>query len=319
MVRSSRRPPETISLGDVDLRLLRVFLTVVHCNGFSAAQDSLGMSQATISTHMRHLEERLRVRLCERGRAGFFLTSEGHQVHTACQDLFGSIERFRGAMGDMVGELSGQISFGTVDAMVTNPALNLDRAIGDFRRRAPRVSLEFNVAAPQVLSQGLLSGAYQVVLMPAPQRPVNMRAQALFYETQKLYCGRLHPLFDAPDAALTPDRLAAQAFAGRSYMPRVPICGVDFDWQAATPHMEGTLILLLSGAYIGFLPEHYAVAEVERGRLRALAPDRMSFEDLFQIVYARQSPARAVQALAQAIVDNCHGRSPNIQAPERRS
>jgi DNA-binding transcriptional LysR family regulator len=305
MNRTSRRPTEAIPLGDVDLRLLRVFVTIVHCNGFSAAQDSLGMSQATISTHMRHLEERLRVRLCERGRAGFFLTDEGHQVHAACLDLFGSIERFRGAMGDMVGELSGQLSFGTVDAMVTNPTLNLDRAIGDFRRRAPRVTLEFNVAAPQVLSQGLLSGAYQVVLMPAPQRPVNMRAQALFHETQKLYCGRLHPLFEVPDAALTPDLLAAQAFAGRSYMQRVPICGVDFDWQAATPHMEGTLILLLSGAYIGFLPEHYATAEVERGRLRALAPERMSFDDLFQIVYARQSPSRAAQAFAQAIARHC--------------
>ncbi|MFZ1662353.1 MAG: LysR substrate-binding domain-containing protein, partial [Paracoccaceae bacterium] len=83
-----------------------------------------------------------------------------------------------------------------------------------------------------------------------------------------------------------------------------------FDWQAATPHMEGTLILLLSGAYIGFLPEHYAAAEVLRGRLRALAPDRLSFDDIFQIVYARQSPSRAAQALAQAIVDNCSGGIP---------
>lgn len=304
-MRSARRPTEPISLGDVDLRLLRVFLTIVHCNGFSAAQESLGMTQATISTHMRHLEERLQVRLCERGRAGFFLTDEGQQVHTACLDLFGSIDRFRSAVGNMAGELSGQLSFGTVDAMVTNPMLNLDRAIGAFRRLAPRVTLEFNVAAPQLLSQGLLSGAYQVVLMPAPERPVNMRAQALFYETQKLYCGRLHPLFDASDAALTPERLAAQAFAGRTYMQRVPICGVAFDWQAATPHMEGTLILLLSGAFIGFLPEHYATAEVERGRLRALSPDRMTFDDLFQIVYARQTPSRAAQALAKAIVDNC--------------
>lgn len=302
------RAPERLSLGDIDLRLLRVFMTIVQCNGFSAAQASLGMTQATISTHMRHLEERLRVRLCERGRAGFFLTEEGQQIHAACRDLFGSIDRFRATVGDTTGELSGQLSFGTVDAMVTNPALQLDRAIGAFHRLAPRVTLEFNVAAPQVLSQGLLSGAYHIVLMPAPERPVNMRAQPLFHETQRLYCGSLHPLFAVSDAALTPALLAAQAFAGRTYMQRLPICGVDFDWQAATPHMEGTLILLLSGAYIGFLPDHYATAEVERGRLRALVPDRMSFEDLFQIVYARQSPSRAAQALAQAIVDHCTAR-----------
>jgi DNA-binding transcriptional LysR family regulator len=88
-------------------------------------------------------------------------------------------------------------------------------------------------------------------------------------------------------------------------MPRLPICGVDFDWQAASPHMEGTLILLLSGAFIGFLPEHYAAAEVQSGRLRVLAADRFTFEDPFQIVYARQSPPRAAVALAQAIIANC--------------
>lgn len=304
MPSATKRSSERIPLGDVDLRLLRVFATIVQSNGFSAAQDSLGMSQATISTHMRHLEERLRMRLCERGRGGFFLTDEGRQVYDACLDLFGSIDRFQTAMGDVVGELSGSLSFGTVDAMVTNPALNLDRAIAAFHRKAPRVTLQFDVAAPQVLSQGLLSGAYQVVLMPTPDRPVNMRAQTLFHETQKLYCGRLHPLFDAADAELTPALLARQSFAGRTYMPRVPICGVDFDWRAASPHMEGTLILLLSGAYIGFLPEHYAAAEVERGQLRTLADDRMAFEDPFQIVHARQSPSRAAQALAQAIIDN---------------
>ena len=302
---AARQTTDRLPLSDVDLRLLRVFSTIVACNGFSAAQDSLGMTQATISTHMRHLEERLRVRLCERVRGGFFLTDEGRQVHEACLDLFGSIDHFQTALGDVVGELSGTLTFGTVDAMVTNPALNLHRAIAAFHRRAPRVTLEFDVAAPQVLSQGLLSGAYQVVLMPTPARPVNTRAQLLFHETQKLYCGREHPLFSVPDAELTPDLLARQSFAGRTYMPRLPICGIDFDWRAATPHMEGTLILLLSGAYIGFLPEHYAAAEIKAGRLRGLAEDRLSFDDPFQIVYARQSPSRAALALTRAIVECC--------------
>lgn len=187
----------------------------------------------------------------------------------------------------------------------TNPALNLDLAIAAFHRRAPRVTLELEVATPQILSQGLLSGTYQLVLMPAPARPVNTTAQVLFHETQKLYCGRNHPLFGVADADLTPDLLSRQSFAGRTYMPRLPICGVDFDWQAASPHMEGTLILLLSGAFIGFLPEHYAAAEVQSGRLRVLAADRFTFEDPFQIVYARQSPPRAAVALAQAIIANC--------------
>jgi len=65
--------------------------------------------------------------------------------------------------------------------------------------------------------------------------------------------------------------------------------------------MEGTLLLLLSGAYIGFLPDHYADEWVRTGRLRMLAPERMAFEDMFHIAYPRNKPSRAAETLALAI------------------
>ncbi len=37
-------------LRDLDLQLLRLFVTVVECGGFSAAQGELGIGQSTIST-----------------------------------------------------------------------------------------------------------------------------------------------------------------------------------------------------------------------------------------------------------------------------
>lgn len=293
--------PRRSALGDVDLRLLRVFAEIVRCNGFSAAQSSLGMTQATISAHMRHLEERLGVRLCERGRSGFFMTDEGKQIHSAALDLFGSIERFQGAVGDTQGELTGRLTFGTVDAMVSNRALNLQAAIGEFARLAPKVHLDIDVAAPQALSQGILSGRYQIVLMPAQTHFPQMRAVDVFLEKQNLYCGHSHVLCNVTDQNITPDLLARQAFAGRSYMPRAPICGVDFRWSAVTAHMESTLLLLLSGAYIGFLPDHYAAPALQTGALRALAPERFTFEDTFQIVYSRERPTRAAELLVSAI------------------
>jgi DNA-binding transcriptional LysR family regulator len=298
----SRQRILNLSLGDVELRLLRVFATIVHQGGFSAAQASLGMTQATISTHMRHLEERLGLRLCERGRSGFMLTDEGRQVHAATLDLFDSIEQFQSRLGEAQGELSGNLKFGTVDAMASNRLLNLQGALGDFYRLAPRVWLEIDVAAPQVLYQGLLDGTYQIVLLPSMSSlPTHFRTQCVFSEVQKLYCARSHPLFDVPDRQITNALLEAQPFAGRTYMTDAPICGVNFAWAGATPHMEGTLLLLLSGAYIGFLPDHYAQESVEKGLLRILAPERMTFEDPFYIAYPRSRPSRAAETLARAI------------------
>ena len=307
--RTLTRPQRRIALSDVELRLLRVFAEIVRCNGFSAAQASLGMSQATISAHMRHLEQRLGLRLCERGRSGFFLSEEGKQVHSAVLDLFGSIERFQGAVGDAQGELIGRLTFGTVDAMVSNRTLNLHRAIGEFARLAPLVQLDIDIGAPQSLSQGLLSGRYQIALMPAQKHLSHMRAIGVFSERQNLYCGQGHPLFDSPSDHLTSAALASQAFAKRSYMLEAAICGIDFRWTAVTAHMEGTLLLVLSGAYIGFLPDHYAAADVRAGRLRALAPDRVTFDDAFEIVYSRERSTRAAELLASVIVKTSSARA----------
>ena len=292
----------TPALADVDLRLLAVFNAIVQANGFTAAEEALGMTQATISVHMRNLEDRLGLRLCERGRGGFFLTEAGRQVHSAMLDLFGSLQRFHGAMADARGELTGDLTFGTVDAMATNGQLSLDRAIAAFNARAPRVRLFIDIAAPQDLARGLLTGRHQVALMPTDQPPARMDAVELFRERQNLYCGRGHPLFGAGESDLTDDRLAAQPFAARSYMAEAARCGIAFESRAITAHMEGTLLLLLSGAYVGFLPDHFAAPHVAVGRLRALAADRVTFEDVFHIVYPRNRPTRAVELLVETIV-----------------
>ena len=303
---STHLSKRTGTINDVDLKLLRVFAEIVRCNGFSAAQASLGMTQATISLHMRNLEERLNIRLCERGRSGFYLTNEGKQIYSAMLDLFGSLERFRGAVGDVQGELTGRLAFGTVDAMITNSNLNLNVALGSFARQAPKVQLDIDIAAPQELSQGIMSGRYQIVLMPAQPFLPQSHVIDVFLETQYLYCGQDHPLYAIPDAELTPERLAQQSFAGRSYMTQTTICGVDFSWGAVTAHMEGTLLLLLSGAYVGFLPDHYGAQLVRSGKLRILAPGRMNFKDRFQIVHSRDRPTLAATLLTDAITDAIH-------------
>ena len=64
-------------VGDYEIRLLKVFKTVVECGGFSAAETVLNISRSTISVHMANLEQRLKLKLCNRGRAGSALTMRG--------------------------------------------------------------------------------------------------------------------------------------------------------------------------------------------------------------------------------------------------
>ena len=60
-----------LQLADIDLKLLRVFCTIVEAGGFTPAQTRLNLSQSRISSLITNLEARLGMRLCQReiGRA----------------------------------------------------------------------------------------------------------------------------------------------------------------------------------------------------------------------------------------------------------
>ena len=57
-------------LSDMDIRLLRVFKSVVECGGMAAAELELNIGTSTISRHIKDLETRLGLTVCRRGRAG---------------------------------------------------------------------------------------------------------------------------------------------------------------------------------------------------------------------------------------------------------
>ena len=102
-----------------DIRLLRVFRAVVECGGFSAAEVELNISRSAISISMSDLEERVGLRLCQRGRAGFSLTEEGKRVYHACLQLMAALEDFRTGVNAIHAELKGELIIGITNNLVT--------------------------------------------------------------------------------------------------------------------------------------------------------------------------------------------------------
>lgn len=286
------------ALSDVDLRRLRVFDAVVRNKGFAAAQNELNVSQATISIQIGELEQRLGVRLCERGRGGFHLTEHGVQVYEAAHDLFRSVENFRGLVASARGRIGGEIRFGTVDAMATNARAPLDRALGEFCRQAPDVVFQIDLASPQMLYQGIVEGRYHVVLMPKQRFSSSLKSLKVFRERQSLYCGRFHALYKLHPKRVQPEALKGSPYVARSYMQGwQPPVEFEFGIPAVASHMESIAILVLSGRYLGYLPTHYAERWVEKGDMRPLLEEQASYFDDFYLLSRKGERNRAVRLL----------------------
>ena len=290
---------------DMDLRLLRVFKAVADCGGMAAAELELNISTSTISRHMKDLETRLGLTLCRRGRGGFALTPEGERIHAETLRLLTSTEAFRQSVDDIHQRMGGQINVALFDKTASNPAARIAQAIALFRQRAPGVYLNVHVGSINQIERGVLDGTFQVGVIPAHRASETLVYDELFGETMLLYGGAGHPLFASSDEGLAWSSLQAHLFAGLGYhSPNMEISHRQRLSRAATAFdQEGVSTLILSGAFLGFLPEHYAASFVAAGQMRAIAPAMFRYDCTF-VGITRRSPAssRVTQAFRDCLL-----------------
>lgn len=296
-------------LSDIDLRLLRIFVAVVESGGFSLASARLNVSESTISSHMSDLEKRLGMRLCERGRAGFRLTDDGEEVYRATTELLEGATRFRDRLATLRSDLGGTLKFGLPDAIVTNAKAGLVECLQRYCERAPEISLQIHILTPRELEHGVLNGSLHLAVAPEHRRVSGLEYVPLFIEHNYLYCGRGHPFFDLTDEAIGPDRLDAANRISRGYLERFDEEFFSTPTHRAVVHqIEAAALLILTGRFIGFLPDHYAAEWVAEGRMRPIKPDAIEFRSPFTIITRRDADASQrvstfIREMRQALAD----------------
>ena len=267
-----------------DLRLLQVFDAVARHGAFSAAEAELNIHASTISNHMTALEERLGVKLCQRGRPGFRLTEKGEIVLAAARRLFKAIGDFDSEIGSLRGTLTGELRIGLVDSIVTDPQSRVIDAVSRFRKREGAVSLTLIQDPPQELQQKVREGDYHCGIGGFPHLLSGVEAVPLYREEHFLYAGRDHPVV-AKGGNVTVEQLRKHAFIRRGYWRPVEEKRLLVGPVEATVHqIEPQLMLILSGQYLGILPEHYARQWVETGELVAVLPQEISYACTFALI-----------------------------------
>jgi DNA-binding transcriptional LysR family regulator len=279
-------------VGDTEIRLLRIFLAVVACGGLSAAELELNIGRSTISRHLSDLEGRLGLVLCRRGRAGFALTPEGERVLADARRLLEAMDAFRADVRSMHAELVGTLSVGLFDKTVGNPQAHIAEAVRAFRRDAPAVMLDVTVGTLNDIESGVIDGRLDVGVVPDHRRSESLSYDELFGETMALYCGRLHPLFGTDPAALSTAELQDYDHAGLGFhSPNMEATHrLGLRRQATVNDQEAVATLILSGCYIGYLPDHYAAGFVRDGLVERIEHPGSSYDVRF-VAIQRRSPA----------------------------
>jgi DNA-binding transcriptional LysR family regulator len=156
-----------------------------------------------------------------------------------------------------------------------------------------------------MIERGVIDGQYHLGIIPEHRRSDSLAYDALFNETMYLYAGRGHPWFDDSTARHGWADLRRQDLAALGYhSPNMALAHERRLERAATASdQEAVATLVLSGAYVGFLPDHYAQAFVDAGRMRAVAPRTLFYRCSFAGIRRRApAPLRVAETFRQALL-----------------
>ncbi len=273
-------------LADTDLRLLRIYKTVVEAGGFAAAEVNLGISRAAISVAISDLETRLNLRLCQRGRAGFSVTNEGEKVYQSSMQLFTAIESFRTEVNSFHDQLQGEFNIGITDNLVTMPHMHITNSLGQLKQQGPQVQINISMIPSQRIEQGILDGHLHAGVIADTHRLPELEYQPLYTEDSRLYCSHDHPLFARATLVENKKRLANYDAVAPAYAQTadIKLHYQGLNATATATDREGVVFLILTGAYIGYLPVHVAQRWVDQGKMRELAPEQCQFATNFAII-----------------------------------
>lgn len=269
---------------DKDHRLLKVFMTVVDCGGYTAAQAELNIGASTISSHMTTLEQRLGTKLCQRGRVGFQLTDKGEFVYEAAKRLFAAVDDFSGDMAGVSGQLTGALNLGLLDSAITNPLSPTHDAIRRFNQRDNDVRVTIRVDELQAMERLLLEGQLHLVIGCFPRKINGLNYGYIYSEKQELYCGRLHPLFQQAPESVSVQELSQYRVVSRSIWMQTELARLMTEAADATVNdVSAKAALIRTGTYIGFLPKHFGDQWLETGELKSILPQVLGWSAAYYV------------------------------------
>jgi len=172
----------------MDLSDLRIFTAVVREGGVTRAAERLHRVQSNVTTRIRQLEEDLDVTLFIR---------EGKRLHLAPagQLLLGYADRLLALADEARASVRDPRPRGLfrIGAMESTAAVRLPKALNEYSRLHPEVTLELRTGNPDVLGTAILAGELDAALVAEPIAAVPFDKVFAFEEEPVIVSAAGHP------------------------------------------------------------------------------------------------------------------------------
>lgn len=163
----------------MNIRAIQYLVTLAEVRHFSKAAELCYVSQPTLSTQIRKLEEELGVQLVERSPRQVMLTRVGEEIVERARTILGEVEAMRAIARRSRDPHSGTLRLGIFPTLA--PYL-LPHVIPELRRQFPRLTLRLFEEKTEDLLAMLDQGRLDAGLLALPVADDRLVTRQLFEE-----------------------------------------------------------------------------------------------------------------------------------------
>ena len=175
----------------MNLRDLKYLLALADHKHFGRAAAACFVSQPTLSTQIRKLEDELGVALVERAPRKVMLTTVGQDVVQRARRIVAEIEQMKESARRSQDPGSGTLRLGVFPTL--GPYL-LPHVVPGLRERFPELELLLVEEKSDALLQRLREGKLDAILLALPLHDDQLHAEPLFEERFVFAAPKQHPL-----------------------------------------------------------------------------------------------------------------------------
>lgn len=174
------------------LRQLSFLVALADALNFSRAAEECHVTQSTLSTGIKQLEEMLGVQLAERTRQSVLMTPVGADLARQARSILAQVQDFEDRARLEAKGTTPTLRLGAIPTV--GPYL-LPKALPIIRKRHPGMRVLLREELTDSLLDGLINGRLDLVLIALPQElPDTLMTAPLFFDGYKLATPRAHPL-----------------------------------------------------------------------------------------------------------------------------
>jgi DNA-binding transcriptional LysR family regulator len=290
----------------MDLWQLNIFCKVVELKGFSNAGNAIHLSQPTISSHIKDLENHFECQLIDRLGKKVVPTKAGELLYRYARKLIALRDETETAMAEFHGKIKGRLVIG---GSTIPGGYILPKCIGAFTTVYPEVTISLVIGDTDQIIQDVLSGSPEFGIVGAKTSNKNIYQEKLIEDEMRLIVTSDHKW--ANEKHVSPDWIFKEPFIvrerGSGTLKSIKLSLKEKGYSSENLNIiaelgstEAVIQGIKSKVGISILSTIAVAEELKAGTLKALTIKKLNLKRSFYLITHKQ---RSPSPLCNAFIN----------------